>query len=158
MPTVRAEKTKRKVKRAMKKITIPAEAREVAAELLRDAEIKVETTPTGRVPGLTIGATKTTYNYQDLVRMFPIVSFIPEETIPLTFQGVKVQAYVGIEMHVPKCFKDIFPIRISKYVQPISLKIGSFLIQPQLRIFRNSFSKKSFKTGTGKLLTLVDYQ
>jgi len=108
MPTVRAEKTKRKVKRAMKKITIPAEAREVAAELLRDAEIKVETTPTGRVPGLTIGATKTTYNYQDLVRMFPIVSFIPEETIPLTFQGVKVQAYVGIEMHVPKCFKDIY--------------------------------------------------
>ena len=37
-----------------------------------------------------------------------IVAFIPEKTVPLLINGVRVQALAGIEMHVPKAFKDIY--------------------------------------------------
>ena len=108
MTTVRAKRTKRKVKATIRKVIDPQETKDLLEELVEEAEQKIEEKPTGRVPGLTIGSTKTIYTYQDLEKMFPYVSFRPEETIPLTFQGVKVQCFAGFEMHVPKCFKDIY--------------------------------------------------
>jgi len=108
MATARAKRVKKSVKRDLTRIIAPKEAVEVIKEIKEELETKVEETPKGRVPGLTVGGTKTTYTYQDLVNIFPIVSFIPEETVPLTYQGVRVQAYYGVEMHVPKCFKDVY--------------------------------------------------
>ena len=108
MTTTRAKRVKKSVKRDLTRIVAPEEAVEVIEEIKQELETKVEETPKGRVPGLTIGGSKTTYTYQDLVKIFPVVSFIPEETIRLTYQGVPVQAFSGIEMHVPKCFKDIY--------------------------------------------------
>ena len=43
-----------------------------------------------------------------MLKRFPIVDFVPDETIPLTWNGVKVQAHSGIEMHVPKPFYDLY--------------------------------------------------
>jgi hypothetical protein len=39
---------------------------------------------------------------------FPTVTFTPEETVPLTFNGVTVQAHAGVPMTVQKCFKEIY--------------------------------------------------
>ncbi len=106
--TVRARSVKKSLRRTMRKVPNPKEAKAVLEELTKEAEKKVEEAPEGRVPGLAIGDTKTSYNYSDLVKMFPVVSFVPEETIPLSFNGVRVQAIEGYEMHVPKCFYDIY--------------------------------------------------
>ena len=104
----RAKLTKRSIRRDIKRIPTPTEAVVVLDELRAEAEHKAYTLTTDKVPGMVIGGTKTTYTYQDLVRMFPIATFTPEETIPLTFQGVTVQAIAGYEMHVPECFKKIY--------------------------------------------------
>jgi hypothetical protein len=39
---------------------------------------------------------------------FPTVTFTPEETVPLTFQGRTVQAYAGVPLTCPSCFKEIY--------------------------------------------------
>lgn len=106
--TVRAKRVKRKVERALKTIPNAQEAVAVVDEIVDKAEERVEQEPEQRVPGLAVGDTKTSYTYQDLCSMFPIVSFIPEETIPLTYNGVRVQALQGVEIHVPQCFKRLY--------------------------------------------------
>lgn len=108
MASVRAKRVKRKVKRDLRSIVSPEEAKEVLEEIAEEVEKRVQETPKERIPGATVGGSKTAYGYGDLVRMFPIVTFIPEETILLTYQGVPVQAYNGVEMHVPECFKKIY--------------------------------------------------
>jgi len=83
---------------------------EVSKELNPDPEERpvITAAMSGRQPGTIIGDTKVVYTYQDLEGMFSIVSFTPEETMPLTYQGVRVQALAGVEFAVPKCFKDIY--------------------------------------------------
>lgn len=61
-----------------------------------------------RMPGRRVKGQKTIWTYHDMVERFDIVDFTPEETIPLSWNGVKVQAYAGIEMHVPKPFYDLY--------------------------------------------------
>ena len=105
-------KVKRRVKRETRRAMTPLEAKEAVAEVAQEMDDGIKPAITslesGRQPGSIIGDTKVIYTYNDLVRMFPIVDFVPEANVPLTFQGVKVQAYAGVEMHVPKCFKDIY--------------------------------------------------
>ena len=108
MATPSQRRVKRKLERDLKRVKTPSGAKEVLDELLEEVKVKVDSEVKGRVPGLTHGSSKTTYTYQDLVAMFPIASFTPEETVPLTFQGITVQAFGGIEMHVPSCFKTIY--------------------------------------------------
>ena len=108
MATATQKRIKRRIKQDLRRAKTPMAAKEVLDELVEETEVKIEAEPEGRKPGLTRGSSKTTYTYPDLCDMFPTVSFTPEETIPLTFQGVKVQAYDGIEMHVPRCFKTIY--------------------------------------------------
>lgn len=61
-----------------------------------------------RMPGKIVMGTKTAWTFRDMCERFPIVSFIPDETIPLTWQGVRVQALSGIEMHVPRPFYELY--------------------------------------------------
>lgn len=85
------------------------ELAEADAQLLKEYLLKhVEEEMGPRVPGKVVKGQKTIWTYGDMVERFPIVSFVPDETIPLTWNGVKVQAYSGIEMHVPKPFYDIY--------------------------------------------------
>ena len=104
----RKARVKKTVARELKRVTSPQEAQEIIEELQKEVAIAVETQPTKRVPGLTVGGTKTSYTFRDLCEMFPIVAFIPEETVGLTFQGIRVQALSGIELHAPSCFKKIY--------------------------------------------------
>ncbi len=106
--TVRAKSVKKSLRRTLRRVPNPAEAKELLEDLTQEAEKKVEEAPEGRVPGLAIGDTKTSWTYNDCVEKFPIVTFTPEETIPLIFNGVRVQAIEGYEMHVPKCFYTIY--------------------------------------------------
>ena len=102
---VRATRT---ATRALKRTESPEEAKEVLAEITAEVEQRILTHSEGRVPGQEVHGHKVAYNYQDLVKMFPIATFTPEETLPLTYQGVTVAALSGIEMHVPQCFKNIY--------------------------------------------------
>ena len=102
------ERVKRKVKQDLRRARDPAIAEEILTELQEVAPIAVAEKPKGKIPGLTVAGSKASYTYQDLVKMFPISTFTPEETLLLTFQGVAVQALSGIEMHVPKCFQDVY--------------------------------------------------
>lgn len=61
-----------------------------------------------RVPGKKVKGQKTPWTYKDMCERFEIVAFIPDETIPLNWNGVKVQAFSGIEMHVPKPFYELY--------------------------------------------------
>ena len=104
----RKARVKKTIQRELKRATNVKEAQDIISELSAEVEKKVEEFTGKRIPGMTVGGSKVSYQWSDLMDMFPVVSFIPEETIPLTFQGVMVQALAGIEMHVPKCFKDIY--------------------------------------------------
>ena len=101
-------RVKKIVERELRSVVLQEDKEAILEELQNKIEKQAESRPAGRVPGMTLGSTKVTYTYQDLKRMFPIVTFTPEETITLTFQGVPVQAYADREMHVPECFKQIY--------------------------------------------------
>ena len=101
-------RVKRRVTQALRRSMTPEDAQEVIAEVAIEVQQKVETQPKIRTPGSIVAGSKVAYTYQDLCKMFPIVTFTPEETIGLTFQGIRVQALEGKEMHVPKCFKNIY--------------------------------------------------
>ena len=106
-------KRKNAVKRAVKRLTQQAmtskEAIDVLDEVRDEVDAKAETEGLheGEVGTIRHG-NKVTPTYTSLCKQFPIVSFTPEETVPLNYQGVRFQALAGVECHVPKCFKDIY--------------------------------------------------
>jgi len=69
---------------------------------------------TGRLPGTVIGDTKVIYTEADLNRMFPKVTFTPEVTMPISYQGVRYQLISNWEMTVPEPIKKIY----DKHRQP----------------------------------------
>jgi hypothetical protein len=77
--------------------------------LLAKLKAKYENEEHGeRIPGKRVQGQKTTWTFKDCERMFPIVDFVSDETIPLNFQGIKVQLRSGVEYHLPSCFKKIY--------------------------------------------------
>ena len=94
--------------------TIEDEERALLAKLSK--RYKDEETGERR-PGKTVRGTKTAWTYNDMLERFPVVSFIPDETLPLTYQGVKHYCHAGIESHVPKPFYDIYNRR-KRELQP----------------------------------------
>lgn len=94
-----------------------AEAAIEAKETIEDSELKLfqkladkytNELNGPRLPGKKVSGMKTAWTYRDMLERFQIISFIPDETLPLTWNGIKVQAIAGIEMHVPKPFFDIY--------------------------------------------------
>jgi len=109
MMATRKASVKRKATRDLKRATTPIEAKEIIEELSKELESQADNFPKGgQIPGVTYGGNKAGYTYQHLCKMFPVVSFTPDETIPLTWNGVSVMAISGLEMHTPKCFKDLY--------------------------------------------------
>jgi len=104
----RKASVKRKATRVLNRAETPVQAEEIIEELRKEIAPKAEAHPGENVPGITYGGTKKGYSYQNLLEMFPVVTFTPERTVGLTFQGVRVQAIGGTEMHVPSCFKKIY--------------------------------------------------
>ncbi len=102
----------RKLKKAVRRAGGAAERREVVEDLLEDLEDQeVEESEDNR-PGRKIRGSKVSWTEQDIKDRWPIISFIPEWTGPLNFQGVRYQAIAGREMHVPSVIKRIYDNRI----------------------------------------------
>lgn len=102
----RKVRVKRKVKRNLALAMNPQDAKEIVAELAAEVETLPEQVE--RVPGATIDGNKVIWTYNAMCEKFPVVPFIPEETIPLTWNGVRVMAVNTVEMHVPKPFYDLY--------------------------------------------------
>ncbi len=105
--SVRGQRVKRQIKRSLK--LVPKEELEkVVAEVVAEADEAIDSIPEGAKPGDVINGYKVAWTWSEMLKQFPIVTFTPEETIPLTWNGVKVQALAQIEMHVPQPFKMIY--------------------------------------------------
>ena len=102
-PTKRVQK---RVARELRQAKTTADREEVLAAVL--AETKSHPTPVNKTPGAIIGDTKVSWTWADMIKRFPIKSFIPDETVLLTWNGVPVQCYNGIEMHVPEPFYTLY--------------------------------------------------
>ena len=57
-----------------------------------------------------LGATKKRWQWRDL-QDFPLATFTPTETIPITWNGLELILVADLEMTVPKCFKDVYDER-----------------------------------------------
>jgi len=107
MTKVRTKVTKKVLKRKLSRI--PAEEKaELLSELTKETQEEVKQVQEGRVPGRVVGGQKTTWTYKDLERHFRITSFVPEETIPITINGVRVQLLEGIEITCPECYHQVY--------------------------------------------------
>ena len=84
-------------------------ARAVAEAISAGIEKVLEEPVIPRVPGAVIGATKVPYSRRDIERVYqPMVTFIPEENIPVTVQGVQYDLYADREITVPYIVKNIY--------------------------------------------------
>jgi len=53
-------------------------------------------------------ARKVHWTMHDAERLYPPVAFTPEETIPVTFNGLTIQLRADQPITVPSCFKGIY--------------------------------------------------
>ena len=88
-----------------KKEQIRQEAQDAIAQLVDEA---IEETTGERVPGKIVKGLKTPWTAKDIERVFPLCEFTPEETIPVTYQGVKYQLFSGVSMVTPTIIRDIY--------------------------------------------------
>ena len=89
-----------------------------AAEKLKQAvedvlQEVVKEDATERIPGMILDAGKLTthklpYKRSDLERIYPMLTFTPEETIPITLQGITYQLEADKPITVPSAIKDIY--------------------------------------------------
>ena len=82
--------------------------KEVKAKIAELAEAVAEEVVTERIPGQVVHGLKTPWTYGDVDRAFPPCTIMPEETIPVTYNGVRYQLLSGVEMTVPTIIRDIY--------------------------------------------------
>ena len=104
---------------------IRTEAKEVVEELL-DAVVKEREEIEGqRIPGRVIRGAKTPWTRRDVDNVFPPVTFIPEETIPVTYNGVRYQLFSDVEMTVPSIIRDIYVEHRRRARQSVTQSLAS---------------------------------
>jgi hypothetical protein len=106
MPGNRIQRAEREVEQALR--AVPAG---VAAQVLEEAEDKVEQRAIDEKntkPGQVVNGFKRAWTMKECEAAFPVKVFMPEETVPLTWNGLRVQAIAGVQMAVPECFYDIY--------------------------------------------------
>lgn len=89
------------------------EAVEAVSELLQVAVEQGQADSGERQPGMTIRraggiAAKVPWTRADVEKRFPKVTFMPEETIPVTWNGVSYQLREGEEITVPSVIKTTY--------------------------------------------------
>ena len=87
---------------------IREEAKEKVVELIDSVVKEQEEIQATRIPGRVVRGTKTPWTRGDVDRAFPPVTFTPEETIPVTYNGVRYLLIADVECCVPSCIKDIY--------------------------------------------------
>ncbi len=86
---------------------VKEKARELVQKLVDEVTDEVESEGE-RVPGKVVRGNKTSWTDADLVKVHGLATFTPEETIPVTINGVRYQLFDGYEMTVPKIVKQIY--------------------------------------------------
>ena len=144
MSRARAKRVKKQLERTIKSVPV-SDLKQIVEEISSGADERIQNESGDRQPGRIVDGQKTIYTYADLVHMFPLVKFTPEETIPLSFNGVRVQAFNGIEMTVPQCYKDIYDqhkrelrksprLPVEGYVNEIALGVGALEPERTVRV------------------------
>ena len=87
---------------------IKVKAKEAVAEFLDVVVKEQEEAQAERIPGKVIRGVKTSWTRNDVDRLFPPVTILPEETIPVTYNGVQYQLIADREMVVPSIIRDIY--------------------------------------------------
>mgnify|MGYP001593747925 CR=1 FL=1 len=84
-----------------KKETLRKRVQEALDPIIEQA-VREETENSERMPGRVVHGIKTAFTDADLVRIHGVVTFIPEETVPVSCNGVQYQLFADREMTVPK--------------------------------------------------------
>ena len=105
MTKVRKALADKKVRDAVRNLSVE-EVHEVLDRAEKLAESKPS--PSDRTPGLIINGMKVPYTRHDLDRIYGIVEFTPDDTIPVTVQGIKYQLYAGVTMSAPKIIQKTY--------------------------------------------------
>lgn len=87
---------------------IKQKAIEAVSELLETVVEQKEAESGERKPGVTIRGSKVPWTRGDVERAFPKVTFVPEESLPVTFNGITYRLTEGEDNTVPSCIKVIY--------------------------------------------------
>ena len=115
-PTKRQVLATRKAKRQLKGESA-ATVQAVAEEIAELAEGRTEQEANLKA-GTIIGDRKIPYTRKDLDEIYGTTEFIPDETIPITLQGIRFQMVAGRETCVPKEVKAIWDRRKRMLANP----------------------------------------
>jgi len=109
------EKTKKRTKTRLEKelkraskFTSEEELGSVTSEIFKETTqkpAKSKGTPHERMPGRVVRGNKTPWTHDDLVKVFGVCEFTPDETMHWTTHGVVYQLFAGVSMAVPQCVK-----------------------------------------------------
>lgn len=86
---------------------VAEEAKEAVGKLVEEA-VKTAEEGGDRVPGKKVHGVKTPWMRSDVDKAFPLCSFTPGKTMPVTYNGVRYQLIEGVEMLVPTIVRDIY--------------------------------------------------
>ncbi len=90
-----ARKTKRQLQ----------EAAQVAVSELVEKVAEEQESNQDRVPGKVIRGVKTPWTVKEMDKAYGIITFTPEETIPITVSGIKFQLFADREITCPSIVK-----------------------------------------------------
>ena len=98
-------KVKQEVHRAEKFADSPEEVKEALRSVLND---EPEPTPTERKPGMVIRGNKVPWTRKAQDEVYGVCEFVPDETLPVTVNGVGYQLLAGVPMMCPTIVRDIY--------------------------------------------------
>jgi hypothetical protein len=108
MPTTKLRKARadKGIKRALRKMA-PEDALAILKNQEETAEEQIVETKE-RVPGQVVGGLKTSWTRKDIETRFPIVEFLSEENIVITWNGVPYQLLQGATHYLPSVIRDAY--------------------------------------------------
>ena len=95
--------------------TALAQAKDAAEQLVREELNKIEApnkSPGSHIfdnRGRKIG--KQPWTMGEIEKVFSLIEYTPDETVPVTWNGVSIQCFAGVSQLMPTCFKDIMEDR-----------------------------------------------
>ena len=95
MTVAQKVKASKRIKKATRRLS-EEEKVEVLGGLDKEPE-----TPKERIPGQVVRGQKTTWTRHDMDRIYGVCEFTPEETLPITINGIRYQCIAGVTMLCP---------------------------------------------------------
>ncbi len=88
-------------------------------------------------PGMPVkGVGKVPWTMKEIEKVFPVVEYVPDETMPVTWNGVKIQCFAGVSQLMPSCFRDVMENRkrkmrrVNENVRNLGITIQSGALGP----------------------------